>query len=63
MTSGLHSPLTSWQRPLLFCALSLIVMSGDVVESAEGRAADRGVVSVMIVEVQPGRKCRSTFGL
>ena len=35
-------------------AAGLVVMSREVVESADGWGSDRGVVPVMIVEVQPG---------
>ena len=41
----------------------LDVMSGKVVvDPADGRGSDRGVVPVMIVEVQPTRQRRAAFG-
>lgn len=39
------------------------MMSRQVVESAEGRAADRGVVPVTLVEVQPVRQLLASLSL
>lgn len=40
------------------------VMSRQVVfDSADGRGSDRGVVPVMIVEVQPARECFAALSL
>lgn len=42
----------------------LVVMSRQVVfDSADGRGSDRGVVPVMIVEVQPARECFAALSL
>lgn len=43
--------------------LSLGVMSRDVVESVEGYAANRRVVSVVVVEVEPAGQRQASFGL
>ena len=42
---------------------SLDVMSRDVVESVEGYAANRRVVSVVVVEVEPAGQRQASFGL
>ena len=43
---------------------ALVVMSRQVVfDSADGRGSDRGVVPVMIVEVQPARECFAALSL
>lgn len=39
------------------------VMSRDVVESVEGYAANRRVVSVVVVEVEPAGQRQASFGL
>ena len=44
-------------------AASLGVMSRDVVESVEGYAANRRVVSVVVVEVEPAGQRQPSFGL
>lgn len=41
----------------------LVVMSRDVVESVEGYAANRRVVSVVVVEVEPAGQRQASFGL
>lgn len=41
----------------------LAVMSRDVVESVEGCAANRRVVSVVVVEVEPAGQRQASFGL
>ena len=41
----------------------LAVMSMDVVESVEGYAANRRVVSVVVVEVEPAGQRQASFGL
>lgn len=41
----------------------LDVMSRDVVESVEGYAANRRVVSVVVVEVEPAGQRQASFGL
>lgn len=43
--------------------LNLVVMSRDVVESVEGYAANRRVVSVVVVEVEPAGQRQASFGL
>lgn len=43
--------------------LGLGVMSRDVVESVEGYAANRRVVSVVVVEVEPAGQRQASFGL
>lgn len=48
--------LSLWKR-------SLGVMSRDVVESVEGCAANRRVVSVVVVEVEPAGQRQASFGL
>ena len=47
------------QKPLAL----LDVMSRDVVESVEGYAANRRVVSVVVVEVEPAGQRQASFGL
>lgn len=42
---------------------ALAVMSRDVVESVEGYAANRRVVSVVVVEVEPAGQRQASFGL
>ena len=42
---------------------ALGVMSRDVVESVEGYAANRRVVSVVVVEVEPAGQRQASFGL
>ena len=42
---------------------ALVVMSRDVVESVEGYAANRRVVSVVVVEVEPAGQRQASFGL
>lgn len=42
---------------------ALDVMSRDVVESVEGYAANRRVVSVVVVEVEPAGQRQASFGL
>ena len=44
-------------------ARALNVMSRDVVESVEGYAANRRVVSVVVVEVEPAGQRQASFGL
>ena len=44
-------------------AWTLGVMSRDVVESVEGYAANRRVVSVVVVEVEPAGQRQASFGL
>ncbi|BDZ37600.1 hypothetical protein GCM10025863_02140 [Microbacterium suwonense] len=44
-------------------AAALDVMSRDVVESVEGYAANRRVVSVVVVEVEPAGQRQASFGL
>ena len=44
-------------------ACRLAVMSRDVVESVEGYAANRRVVSVVVVEVEPAGQRQASFGL
>ncbi|WP_434968426.1 GNAT family N-acetyltransferase [Pseudomonas guariconensis] len=46
-----------------FIAERLDVMSRDVVESVEGYAANRRVVSVVVVEVEPAGQRQASFGL
>ncbi|WP_303395955.1 hypothetical protein [Pseudomonas aeruginosa] len=48
---------------LLSACASLGVMSRDVVESVEGYAANRRVVSVVVVEVEPAGQRQASFGL
>lgn len=48
---------------LVLIALGLDVMSRDVVESVEGYAANRRVVSVVVVEVEPAGQRQASFGL
>lgn len=43
--------------------IHLVVMSRDVVESVEGYAANRRVVSVVVVEVEPAGQRQASFGL
>ena len=43
-------------------ATTLGVMSRDVVESVEGYAANRRVVSVVVVEVEPAGQRQASFG-
>ena len=43
--------------------IALDVMSRDVVESVEGYAANRRVVSVVVVEVEPAGQRQASFGL
>lgn len=43
--------------------VGLGVMSRDVVESVEGYAANRRVVSVVVVEVEPAGQRQASFGL
>lgn len=43
--------------------VDLGVMSRDVVESVEGYAANRRVVSVVVVEVEPAGQRQASFGL
>lgn len=50
-------------RPLVNAASALVVMSRDVVESVEGYAANRRVVSVVVVEVEPAGQRQASFGL
>ena len=45
------------------CGVALVVMSRDVVESVEGYAANRRVVSVVVVEVEPAGQRQASFGL
>jgi len=54
------------ERDLLLTTVAphLVVMSRQVVfDSADGRGSDRGVVPVMIVEVQPARECFAALSL
>ena len=41
----------------------LYMMGFLVFDSADGRGSDRGVVPVMIVEVQPARECFAALSL
>ena len=58
----------NWREvePAIFGTLlerALDVMSRDVVESVEGYAANRRVVSVVVVEVEPAGQRQASFGL
>ena len=55
--AGFRLPLT------IHLLLALDVMSRDVVESVEGYAANRRVVSVVVVEVEPAGQRQASFGL
>ena len=58
LTSVLRSPGRSLARPdeLDLGARSLAVVPSYVADAVHGRATDRGVVSVMFVDVQPAHK-------
>ena len=55
--------LVSQGVPKARVARDLGVMSRDVVESVEGYAANRRVVSVVVVEVEPAGQRQASFGL
>ena len=59
------SPETGERRRsvLVWAKRGLDVMSRDVVESVEGYAANRRVVSVVVVEVEPAGQRQASFGL
>lgn len=57
------SVMTSPPRHVRNWEAFLVVMSRDVVESVEGYAANRRVVSVVVVEVEPAGQRQASFGL
>lgn len=57
------SKIIAPHRSGLASSRRLDVMSRDVVESVEGYAANRRVVSVVVVEVEPAGQRQASFGL
>ncbi len=58
-----ESPIDSAVIAQIILDTGLDVMSGQVVESADGWGADCGVSPMVIVEVQPAGECVSSLGL